>query len=155
MKPLVNSSFCPNLSVDQVSSWLHRNFPKQSFPFYSALLPILTTCCLTRGDIFEIPSYKKSDNKNLATGMKLCAKNPSHSGDIKTSQRSLHKGLRISFGGCIISKERGLTFFWIFLIILLHFTTNYIEFKKKRIRFRNEWNLFKNFFEKQGTLHTL
>ena len=115
MKPLVNSSFCQNLSVDQVSSWLHRNFPKQSFPFYSALLPILTTCCLTRGDIFEIPSYKKSDNKNLATGMKLCAKNPSHSGDIKNFPALASQRFKNIFWGMYNFQRKRLDFFLDFL----------------------------------------
>ena len=74
MKPIVNSSFCQNLLVGQVSSGLHQNLLKQSFPFYNALLPVLTACCLTRGHIFEILSYQKLDNKKLATGTIMCQK---------------------------------------------------------------------------------
>ena len=59
-----NKTYCkffllPKSISWEVSSWLHQNLMKQSFPFFNALLPVLTTSCLTRGDIFEILSYQK------------------------------------------------------------------------------------------------
>ena len=145
MKPIVNSSFCQNLLVDQVSSWLHQNLLKQSFPFYNALLPFLTTCCLTRGNIFEILSYQKLDNKKLATGTELSVKNPSRSGVIKNFPALASQRFKNICWDMYNFKRIRLYYFWIFLIVLLNFIITYYRIKnlkKNRIWFRNEWKLF-------------
>ena len=114
---------------------------KQNFPFCNALPPVLTTHCLTSGDIFEILSYQKLGNKKLATGRKLCAKNANPSIVIKNFPALPSQRFKNISWGMHNFKRKRLEFFSAFLNCfskLYHNLLQYIKFKKNRIVFRNE-----------------